>query len=138
MNHLMAVIYVESRFNRSALSEKEAYGLMQMTLPAVQDATESCNLRPVLNMDHLFDSVTNIRYGSCYLRKLFREMNGDWTRTLITYNGGYRMLTRYDRGETLVSETANYVLQVQRALQLCRAIEVVSVPIESESAGDNK
>lgn len=122
LEYMLSVIYVESRFNRNAHSEKDAMGLMQLTIPAVEDAVKHCNLRPVLDMEHMLDSATNIRYGSCYLKKLLEDMDGDWTRTLIVYNGGYKQLTRYDRGESIVPETANYVIQVNRALNtICRA-----------------
>lgn len=121
LEYLMSIIYVESRFNKQARSERDAIGLMQMTLPAVQDAVTHCNLRPIGDMDHLYDSATNIRYGSCYLRKVLQDVDGDWTRALIVYNGGYKQLQRYDKGDTIVTETANYVLLVTRALnKICR------------------
>lgn len=119
LRYMFAVIYVESGFNRNARSPKDAYGLMQMTAVAVQDAQAYCKLRAVPDMAHLFDSVTNIRYGTCYLQKAIEELEGDWTAALIMYNGGYRQLTRYQKGESIVQETANYVLQVQRALAVC-------------------
>lgn len=122
MEYLLSVIYVESRFNKNAHSHADAIGLMQMTVPAVTDAVRHCNLKAVIDMDHLLDSATNIRYGSCYLKKLLDEVDGDWTRALIAYNGGYKQLTRYDNGETIVTETANYVLQVHRAHDsICRS-----------------
>ena len=132
VKYLFAVIYVESRFNKAALSPQQAYGLMQMTLVAVQDAEIHCKLKPVLNMEHLFDSATNIRYGSCYLKKLLDEMDGDWTRTLIAYNGGYKQLTKYDKGEMIVSETANYVLRVERARRICN---ITTTEKQGESNG---
>lgn len=118
MVYVMAMIYVESRFNKLAVSPVEARGLMQLTTPAVIDATKHCNLRP-LHADKLFDSYTNVKYGTCYLRKLLDETEGDWTRALIAYNGGYLQLQKYDRGENIAGESANYVLLVNRARQLC-------------------
>lgn len=116
--YMLAIIYVESGFNKHAKSAADAHGLMQMTEIAVKDAVKHCNLKPV-NMNNLFDSYTNIRYGTCYLRKLLKETGGDWDRALIAYNGGYMQLQRHDRGESIVSETANYVLKVKRAMKLC-------------------
>lgn len=116
--HMLAVIYVESAFNKLAKSPAEAHGLMQMTQIAVVDAAKYCNIKPV-SVTTLFDSYTNVKYGTCYLGKLLEQMNGDWDRTLITYNGGYAQLQKYDRGETVASETANYVLKVKRAVKLC-------------------
>ncbi len=119
---MFAVIFVESRFNRDALSPKQAYGLMQMTMPAVIDAAQRCNLRVPMDMSHLFDSVTNVKFGSCYLKKVLDDADGDWTRALILYNGGLRQLRKYDAGDSIVTETANYVLQVERALRLCETM----------------
>lgn len=117
--HMLAVIYVESAFNKRAKSEAEAHGLMQMTEIAVKDAVKHCKLRPV-SMDNLLDSYTNVRYGTCYLSKLLEDTSGDWDRALVAYNGGYAQLQKYDRGETIASETANYVLKVKRAIKLCK------------------
>lgn len=125
LEYMMAVIYVESAFNKEAHSNKDAIGLMQMTTPAVTDAVSHCNLRPVLDMKHLLDSATNIRYGTCYLKKLLDETDGDWTRALIAYNGGYKQLQKYDNGDTVTTESANYVLKVLRAIKYCRSVDTL-------------
>lgn len=116
--HMLAVIYVESKFDKTAKSQAEAYGLMQMTAGAVTDSVTHCKLKP-LDMGNLYDSYTNVRYGTCYLGKLLQETEGDWDRALIAYNGGYAQLQKYDKGETIAAETANYVLKVTRAVKLC-------------------
>lgn len=116
--YMMAVIYTESRFDSNAVSHAAAHGLMQMTELAVIDAAKHCNLPPV-RMDNLFDSYTNVQFGTCYLAKLLAEVDGDWDRALVAYNGGYAQLQRYDRGVNIASETANYVLKVKRAVKLC-------------------
>lgn len=120
MQYLMAVIYTESRFNKNAVSSMAAYGLMQMTQAAAEVAQRTCNLRALLNMESLHESSTNIRYGSCYLKQMLNEVDGDWDRALILYNGGYKQLTRYDKGDTLVSETANYVVKINKLVKECR------------------
>jgi membrane-bound lytic murein transglycosylase MltF len=116
--YMLAVIYTESRFDSKAVSIADAHGLMQMTELAVIDAAKHCNLRPV-RMDNLFDSYTNVQYGTCYLAKLLGETEGDWDRALVAYNGGYVQLQRYDRGVNIASETANYVLKVKKAVKFC-------------------
>ena len=117
--YLMAVISVESQFKARAISHASAYGLMQMTRVAVTESIKYCNLRKISNMTELLDSATNVRYGSCYLKKVLDQADGDWDRALILYNGGSRQLTKYMAGSTIASETANYVLQVRRALRIC-------------------
>lgn len=125
LEYLMSVMFVESRFNRKALSSADAHGLMQITLPAIVDASAHCSLRPLRmhEKERLFDSGTNIRYGSCYLKKLLDDTGGDWVRALITYNGGYKQLFRFDAGLPIAAESANYVLQVTRARKVCTLTE---------------
>jgi soluble lytic murein transglycosylase-like protein len=119
VKYTLAIIYVESRFRPDAISPMDAYGLMQMTEIAVREAQQECGLRHVYDMRHLLDPTTNIEYGICYLRMLYTELEGNWTEVLLVYNGGYRQLTRYRESLTIASETANYVLQVQRVLGMC-------------------
>lgn len=120
IEYMLSVIYVESRFRADAKSDKDAIGLMQMTGIAIEAAVKNCNLHPVGDIRSLFDIATNVKYGSCYLKKVLEEADGDWTRALILYNGGYKQLTKYDRGDTINHETSNYVLQVERARKICR------------------
>jgi len=123
MEYLLTIIYVESRFDKKAISSADARGLMQMTAIAVREAVGSCpSLKPLGNITKLHDSVTNVKYGSCFLKKMYDDMEGDWTRTLILYNGGYAQLNRYNKGQEIASETANYVLKVTRfRKEICHA-----------------
>lgn len=114
-----AVIFVESAYHPRVVSSAQAYGLMQMTEDAVERSRTECNLRRVMSMTELLDSATNVRYGTCYLRLLLEETDWNTDRALILYNGGYRQLARYDAGQPIVAETANYVLSVHRALRMC-------------------
>lgn len=123
LEYMLSVIYVESRFDSTAISPAEARGLMQMTGIAVREAVSKCSLNPVQDPDKMHINELNIKYGSCYLAHLHEEMEGNWTRTLITYNGGYKALRDYDRGLQMNRETANYVLQVNRILDtVCRRV----------------
>lgn len=119
VKHIIAVIYVESRFRADAISNRDAYGLMQMTEIAVREAQQSCGLRHIYDMQHLLNPAINLQYGVCYLRMLHTELGGDWNQILIVYNGGYTQLTKYNAGLPIVSETANYVLQINKALEMC-------------------
>lgn len=114
----LAVMYVETRFNHASVSDKQAYGLMQMTAEAVTDAAQFCKL-PSVTMQDMLIPATNIKYGTCYLQKLLKEFDGDWDKALIAYNGGYRQLTYYMDGRSMTKETANYLAQVRRVLKLC-------------------
>lgn len=121
LKYMFAVMYVESAFNRNAISSASAVGLMQMTQVALTDTINSCGY-PTVSLEELYDPTLNVKYGSCFLNSMLKKSEGNWTKTLILYNGGFRQLTSYEKGESIASETANYVLKVNRALNLCRHI----------------
>lgn len=115
---IVSIMYVESRFRPESISKSAAYGLMQMTRVAMLEAADYCDL-PIVGMDKLLDPVQNIRYGSCYLNYLMDELDNDLTEVLIVFNGGYRQLIKYKVGSSMAGETANYVLAVRRAYNIC-------------------
>lgn len=115
-----AVIHKESNFKGDLVSTAKAYGLMQVTEVAMLESAKHCRL-PIIPMAKLFDTATNIRYGSCYLDYALKQTGGDVDRALIIYNGGRRQLEKYDQGYTIASETANYVIGVRRVMNLCQA-----------------
>ncbi|MDQ2069440.1 lytic transglycosylase domain-containing protein [Natronospira bacteriovora] len=76
---VLAVIHVESRFDRFAISRVGARGLMQI-MPFWLDEIG----RPD---DNLFHLDTNLRYGTTILRYYLDKENGNLTRALARYNG---------------------------------------------------
>lgn len=80
---IMAVIFVESRFNRHAVSRAGAYGLMQISYPVWKDE---------LNIDRrkLFQIDYNIELGLTILKEYLHETKGDIIKALILYNNGYK------------------------------------------------
>ncbi|GIX21746.1 MAG: hypothetical protein KatS3mg121_0529 [Gammaproteobacteria bacterium] len=76
---VLAVIEVESRFDRFAISRVGALGLMQV-MPFWLEVLE----RPQAN---LFDITTNLRIGCTILKHYLDRENGDWRRALARYNG---------------------------------------------------
>jgi len=109
---LLSLIKIESDFRPAVVSHKNAVGLMQLTRPAVIDAARECNLSEDISTENLKTVYTNVTYGTCYLKKLLRERKGNWLEVLIIYNGGYRQLTRYLKGDILVLETERFVMKV--------------------------
>ena len=91
---VLAVIQVESAFDRWAISVVGARGLMQI-MPFWVDEIG----RPD---DNLFDLETNLRYGTTILRHYYDIERGDWFRALGRYNGSlgsprypHRVFTAY-------------------------------------------
>lgn len=76
---VLAVIHIESRFQRFALSWVGAQGLMQV-MPFWKDEIGY----PQAN---LFDIDTNIRFGCTILKHYLDRESGNWQRALARYNG---------------------------------------------------
>jgi len=76
---VLAVIHVESLFDRFAISNVGAQGLMQV-MPFWKEEIG----RPEDNLTHI---ETNLRYGTTILRYYIDKEDGDLTRALARYNG---------------------------------------------------
>ncbi|APX95002.1 lytic murein transglycosylase [Halomonas sp. 1513] len=85
---VLAVIQVESAFQKEAVSSAGALGLMQIMPFWVAELG-----RPA---DDLFDPLLNLRYGCTILAHYLAVERGDLTRALARYNGS--------RGETWYPE----------------------------------
>lgn len=78
---VLAVIQIESRFDRFAISRVGAQGMMQvMPFWKNEIGRES---------DNLIDLTTNLRYGCTILKHYLDRANGDWKEALARYNGSY-------------------------------------------------
>ena len=76
---ILAVIEVESNFDRYAVSVAGALGLMQIMPFWIKEIG-----RPD---DNLLHTTTNLRYGCTILRFYYDKENGDLRRALGRYNG---------------------------------------------------
>ncbi len=76
---VLAVIHVESLFDRYAISRVGAQGLMQV-MPFWKQEIGS-------QEDNLTDTATNIRYGCAILSAYLAREKGNLTRALARYNG---------------------------------------------------
>lgn len=79
---IMAVIYVESRFDRRAVSKAGACGLMQVNYPVWKNALK-------IERKKLFQIDYNIELGLTILKSYLLETRGDIVKALILYNNGY-------------------------------------------------
>ncbi len=84
---VLAVIEVESAFDRFAISVAGARGLMQV-MPFWLDEIH-------LSDKNLFKIRTNLRMGTTILRYYMDMEKGDLGPALARYNGSYRKHTRY-------------------------------------------
>lgn len=82
---ICAVIYVESSFDKDAVSSAGARGLMQVMPSTFGDIQKA--LKTEYTDDDLFDPEINIRAGTYYLSYLYKLL-GDWQLVHAAYNAG--------------------------------------------------
>jgi len=82
-----ALIKTESNFNNNAKSQKDAYGVMQITDKTGEWAAQQMKIDG-FNADALYDPHFNIRMGCWYLSNLKKEFDGNMDVVLAAYNGG--------------------------------------------------
>ncbi len=104
-NLVLAVIEVESNFNPSAVSPKNAQGIMQL-IPAT---AERFGVRDV------WDVEQNLRGGMAYLRWLLDYFDGDVKRALAGYNAGEKAVERHG-GIPPYAETQAYVQRIMKRI----------------------
>ena len=98
---VMAVIKAESNFESTAVSPKNAQGLMQL----IPETSLRFNVRKP------FDPEQNIRGGMSYLRWLLAYFEGDVALVAAAYNTGEGAVNRY-RGVPPYAETRGYVKRI--------------------------
>lgn len=82
-----SIINVESSYDSNAVSIKEAKGLMQISPQTGKWASEVLKIEGYKE-EMLFDPTLNIKIGTWYLNRLFKEFNEDLDLTLMAYNAG--------------------------------------------------
>lgn len=129
---IAAIINVESKYNKNAVSPKDARGLMQIGPQTGAWAAEVLKIEPY-NQNILFDPDTNIRIGAWYLNQLSKEFKGDLNLILAAYNAGSGNVTKwlkdskYSRNGVSLStipfkETENYIKKVNHNYKVYKLI----------------
>ncbi|MFZ4535508.1 transglycosylase SLT domain-containing protein [Propionivibrio sp.] len=103
---VMAVIRNESNFQPSAVSPKNAQGLMQL-IPETSAR---------FNVKQPFDPEQNIRGGLSYLRWLLAYFEGNVALVVAAYNAGEGAVNRY-KGIPPYAETRDYVKRIMSVVK---------------------
>lgn len=98
----MAIIRAESNFNPTAVSPKNAQGLMQL----IPETAERFNVKKP------FDPEQNIRGGLAYLRWLLAYFQGNIALVAAGYNAGEGAVNKY-AGVPPYAETQGYVKRIR-------------------------
>jgi hypothetical protein len=103
---ILAVIEVESDWDRQAVSHVGAEGLMQLMPGTARD----------MGVPDSFDPRHNIHGGTKYLRQLANQFNGNVKLMLAAYNAGHMRVMKTGKVPN-IEETRRYV---RRCMQLYR------------------
>jgi len=83
LEFMVGLMQVESSFRQNAVSDMNAYGLMQVRMSTAQE------LDPTIETFwQLYNPERNIRLGSQYFRKLLDRYGGDYRMASLAYNRG--------------------------------------------------
>ncbi len=131
-----SLIRQESEFNPGAVSNKSAYGLMQL-LPSVGKSMAKEEGIHHFETSQLLDPVTNIRLGTLYLKQTLNKFGGRPEYAFAAYNAGDNRVTDWqsighyrDMDEFVESipftETREYVQAIIRNQEIYRELDKVS------------
>ncbi len=122
-----SVIWVESKFDANAESQKGAVGLMQI-MPETGEWIAGKMEDSGFTADDLRNPKTSILYGCWYLGYLDSRFFGDQTLVLAAYNGGPGRVDdwladeQYNENGNLVNipygETDDFVKRVERTYEI--------------------
>ncbi len=110
---IKAVITAESCFNETAVSPREAAGLMQL-MPETADRFGVINV---------FDPAENINAGTRYLGWLLKRYKGSLTHVIAAYNAGEGRIDNDEPVTIGFKETRTYIRRVLTALTTLEADE---------------
>ncbi len=82
-----AIIHVESKFDANAVSEQDAYGLMQITYDTFDFVTDKLGIENVEFTD-IDNEEVNIIIGTYYYKYLLELFDGNVENALCAYNAG--------------------------------------------------
>lgn len=108
-----ATMRQESVFDPQARSTSNALGLMQLLMPAAQDAAGWAKEPKPVSEGPLLDPATNLKWGARYLARLMGRFDGHVSVALSAYNAGASTVPAFWReliatgGEALFCEVAS-------------------------------
>lgn len=121
---IIALIQVESTFDKYALSYVGAKGLMQL-LPATAEYINKKTKKLPTNTHNLFDTEINIQLGTAYIEYLLNKTKGNLEQALIAYNMGPGNMLKAKKENRLPKSYSNKVLKEYN--KLLKATNVINI-----------
>jgi len=104
-NLVLSIIKQESKFNTNAKSNKDAFGLMQLTFPTAQEVAKKLNLE--ISLEDLYKQEINIKLGVNYLNYLFTIFE-DKQLVILSYNAGFNKVKTWINNGELKKQNGTY------------------------------
>ncbi|MFN3681823.1 MAG: lytic transglycosylase domain-containing protein, partial [Nitrospira sp.] len=134
-----AIIREESQYDRQAVSQVGAIGLMQIMPATAKEVAQRYGF-PAVTRDDLFDEETNVRIGIRYLEHLLARFYGNLVHAIAAYNAGPLVVQSWvvafqgrseDEFVELIpfQETRHYVKRVLRSYQEYRRLNSLRKPL---------
>lgn len=111
---ILGVIEVESNYNPTAVSNRGAYGLMQVNLSVWKRELS-------IDVDRIFEIGYNVDLGMKILKQYYDESNGNINRALHLYNNGY------------LYNNTKYVGKVQQSLFYSPYVNLPKISVASKN-----
>ena len=130
-NLIYAMIKAESNFNTTAISNKNAQGLMQLMYSTAEEIAESINLE--LTEENIFEPEINIQIGTKYISNLLQKYECVEI-ALAAYNAGSGNVDKWIKNGTIKAdgsdienipykETNTYVRKIMRDYEIYKELE---------------
>lgn len=131
---ILAIINTESKFNKDAVSNMKAKGLMQITKPTAEEINTITKSTEQINDDTIYDVDVNLEIGCYYLASLIEKYNGNYYLAICAYNAGMGNVDKWLEQSIISSsldttdvvlpfnETTNYLKKVIKAYKMYKKI----------------
>lgn len=128
---ILSIIKAESNFKEDAVSSKNAYGLMQLTLDTANWCAKELGISYIKQED-LLNAETNIKLGVFYYNYLLKRYD-DTNSALAAYNGGMGNVDKWlcDKnyskdGKTIdttpFAETTRYITKINNNIKIYKLL----------------
>lgn len=129
---IYSIIKAESNFNKDAISNTKALGLMQIMEKTAYEKAKKINIK-IENIEELYIVDINIKIGVSYFSELLKTYDNNLNLSLIAYNAGMGNLKKWIENGTIkkdgsdienipFEETKNYVRKILKNYEIYKKL----------------